>query len=178
VVAQTTKIQTFVSSSGNDANTSSGCQMGAPCQTIDRALSVTVAGGAVVCLDTGSFNVSPINITQAVTIDCHDRLVAAIPSTEPCAEDGIVINAPGGVVTLRDINISGSPTSLSDQPICGQNGIHIEAAAVVNLEDCVTENWSQSGISVTTSANMVLNVRNTTIRNVANGISFAPTGAP
>jgi hypothetical protein len=166
---------TAVSITGNDSNTSSACGFPTPCQSIDVAIGVTASGGTVVCLDTGLFKELPVNITQSITIDCHDRLVAPVyTESEACEQPGININAAGGVVTLRNINISAA--THGNGSFCGTNGITIEAAAKVIIEDCVIENFPDSGISVTTSADTVVNIKNTTITNSANGINLAPTG--
>jgi hypothetical protein len=169
VAAHATSDTTYVSITGSDSNTSSDCFMSAPCQSFNAALTVTKVGGQIVCLDTGLFSSNPLTITQSVTIDCRERLVDPVPVLFTCAGDGIHINAPSGVVTLRTINISGTNG-------CGQNGIVVEAAAKVIIEDCVIENFAQNGISVTTSANTVLNIKNTSITNSANGISLTPSG--
>jgi hypothetical protein len=161
--------QTWISATGSDSNTSTACQASAPCQSFRAAFGETFAGGEIGCLGSASdAEENTTSITKTITIDCHGapaeylQVIAGI--------DGLVIDAPGGVVTLRGLNIDGT-----NGP-AGLNGVVIEAAAVVNIEDCVIENWAQSAISVTTSADTVLNIRNTSIRNSANGISFAPTG--
>jgi hypothetical protein len=156
--------RTWISATGDDAN---GCDASDPCRTFNQALSLTLVGGEVSCLGPGPRDAQlTLTITGTVTIDCHGTF-AGILTYSSSATNAIVVNAPSAVVTLRGLNINGYTSS---------NGIVIQAAAVVNIEDCVIENFSQSGISVTTSANTILNVRNTTIRNAANGISFAPTG--
>jgi hypothetical protein len=166
--------QTYVSATGANSNTATNCQQTAPCLTINLALTVTSPGGQIVCLDTGFY--TPFTISQSVTIDCHDRLVAPLPGgTEyNCASDGIAIDAPGGVVTLRNVNLAGFLGT--DDPNCIGNGINIEAASKVIIEDCVIENFPQSDITATTSANTVLNIRNTTITNSVDGINLVPTG--
>lgn len=164
-------LHTFISITGNDANTASECQLSAPCQSFEAAYSKTAEHGHVSCLDTGTFSSYPFTITQSITLDCHDRFALPVPlGGIGCGENAIVINAPGATVTLRNINIS------TFNGVCATNGVSIEAASVVNIEDCLIDSFPQSGISVTTSANTILNVVNTRIRNAANGISLAPTG--
>jgi hypothetical protein len=113
------------------------------------------------------------NITKTITIDCHGASGTYLVAVG--SNNGFVINAPGDVVTLRGLNIDGTNGPGAGGPF-GLNAVVIQAAAIVNIEDCVIENFAQSGISVTTAANTVLNIKNTTIRTSANGISFAPTG--
>jgi hypothetical protein len=142
------------------------------CADFVPALTATAIGGEVNCLGPAepSWQNQPITITGSVTIDCHGTSAGHMPWE---GANGVVINAPNAFVTIRGLNLNGVANSTSLAP--GQSGIVIEAAAAVNIEDCVIENFPQTGISVTTSANTVLDIRNTVIRNVANGISFAPT---
>jgi hypothetical protein len=49
-----------------------------------------------------------------------------------------LINAPGKVVTLRGLNVAGRS--------CTLNGVLIQDAAAVFIEDCVIESWPQKGI--------------------------------
>jgi hypothetical protein len=167
--------QAWISATGNDVNTSSGCQASAPCLSFHAALSQTFTGGEVGCLGSASdFEAGATEVTFAVTIDCHGAPAEYLATDAPNI-NGFVISAAGAVVTLRGLNIDGT-NGLNTGGTFGLNGVVIEAAAVVNIEDCVIENFAQSAISVTTSANTVLNIRNTSIKNSANGISFAPTG--
>jgi hypothetical protein len=167
-------VQAWVSATGSDSNTSTGCQASAPCQSFHAAIGVTENGGEVGCLGSVSDSESgATNVTPTITIDCHGA-PAEYLAGKVQGINGFVINAPGNVVTLRGLNIDGT-NSPGGGP-WGLNGVVIEAAAVVNIEDCVIENFAQSAISVTTSADTVLNIRNTSIRNSANGISLAPTG--
>jgi hypothetical protein len=169
------QVQTWISATGNDSNTSTDCQASAPCQSFHAALPKTAPGGEVGCLGSASdVEGAATSITFTITIDCHGA-PAEYLAGEGTNNNGFVINAGGAVVTLRGLNIDGTNGPSLGGPY-GLNGVVIEAAAVVNIEDCVIENWAQNAISVTTSANTVLNIRNTSIRNSANGISLAPTG--
>src|ERR1035438_5253486 len=58
--------RTFVSTIGNDANTSANCSPSAPCRTLSAALSVTYPGGEIVVLTSGGYG--PATITQSVVI--------------------------------------------------------------------------------------------------------------
>jgi hypothetical protein len=168
-------VQTWISATGSDSNTSTGCQASAPCSSFSGALSQTPHGGEVGCLGSVSdLEGAATTIINTNTIDCHGA-PAEYLAGKANNINGFVINAPGDVVTLRGLNIDGT-NGPDVGATFGLNGVVVEAAAVVNIEDCVIENFSQSGISVTTSADTVLNIRNTSIRNSVNGISFAPTG--
>jgi hypothetical protein len=168
--------ETFISITGSDSNTSTTCQPDAPCQTFDQAYTVTLAGGQIVCLDTGAFANFPFTIGQSVTLECHDKNVAPTPlGGVTCGDNAIVINAAGATVTLRNINLS------SRDGTCVTTGISIQAAAVVNIEDCVIENFPQSGIRDQRSGTGRLVIRNTVLRNngssstsLSGGINIVP----
>jgi hypothetical protein len=94
---------TWVSHSGSDAN---NCTSASPCATFTRALALTTQGaGEVSCLDSGSFG--RVTITFSVTIDCGATVAVTVSDTVAPCVDGISINAPGGVVTLRGLNVTG-----------------------------------------------------------------------
>ncbi len=168
-------IRTYVIATGNDSNLASGCQPSAPCQSFNTALAATIEGGVVNCLGTSesdSEDTTPINITQAVTIDCHGA-VAAHTSSQVT---GLVINAPasGAVVTLRGVTIDGL-SGYQNGSLAGTTGVLIQAAAVVNIEDCVIENFAASGIvDQRGSGSGQLFIRNTVVR--ANGNITAGNG--
>jgi hypothetical protein len=145
---------TWVSHNGSDGN---NCLAIAPCRTFTTALSQTVNGGQVSCLDSGSFG--PLTITNSVIIDCVGA--AASPDIDDvtfCA--GIVaINAPGHFVTLRGLHIAGIDP-------CQKHGIDIQAATEVFIEDCVIEFWQDNGIlDRRTTRQTTLVIRNTMLRN-------------
>src|SRR5205807_8536137 len=61
--AQSTR--TWVSGVGDDANP---CSRTAPCKTFAGAISKTISGGEIDCLDPGGFG--QVTITKSITIDC------------------------------------------------------------------------------------------------------------
>src|SRR5580698_1587724 len=63
--AQAQASRTWVSGVGDDANP---CSRTAPCKTFAGAISKTLAGGEIDCLDPGGFG--GITITKAITLDC------------------------------------------------------------------------------------------------------------
>jgi hypothetical protein len=149
--------RTWVSRNGTQANTASSCIAQFPCDLFVTALSVTPPGGEIDCLDSSDFGV--VFITKSVTIDCSAQLGTIDPSA---AFAGITINAPGGVVTLRGLSLNGAGIS--------GNGITIQAAAAVTIENCVIQNYSgnaSAGIIATTP--LQLNITDTLITNNSNG---------
>jgi len=163
-------INTWVSATGSDGNTGTSCQQSAPCQTFQAALGVTAAGGEINCIGPVTYvSDTTINITQAVTINCLGTLGGAEVNLEPA----VVINAAGAVVTLRGLNLDGL-YGFNTQ-IAGLNGVVIQAAAVVNIEDCEIENFAQRGINdQRTSGATQLFVKHTVVRNnIGTGIAVA-----
>jgi hypothetical protein len=156
---------TWVSNSGSDAN---NCSSASPCLSFTRALTQTQDGGEVSCLDSGSF--TPLTVTISVTIDCAGTVATPGFDNAAVCGDLIFINVPGGVVTLRGLNVTGLVFAG-----CNSGGIHIQAAAAVYIEDCVIENFTQKGIlDVRTTGLTKLAIKNTTVRNnVSAGIVVA-----
>jgi hypothetical protein len=91
----------------------------------------------------------------------------ATPNTDfsTSCTNAITINAPGKIVTLRGLNVTG----LTMVGVCGNtNGILIQAAAAVYIEDCVIQNFTQMGIlDVRTAGATKLAIKNTIVRNNA-----------
>jgi hypothetical protein len=162
----------WVSNSGADGNS---CSESSPCATFARALTQTDAGGEIGCLNSGSYVTNTgLTITQSVTIDCNGVVAWANGDTVSYTGDAITINGSGIVVHLRNLSISG--LSGSFLPTINHSGVVIQAAALVNIENCTIKNWTQSGITAATSANTILNVRDTSISNAGTGISLLPSG--
>ena len=170
---------TLISVTGDDAHTSTGCQIN-PCLSINAALTQTVTGGQVSCLGPDIYYTGlTATITSSVTIDCPASSLSILIC---CTVNGIIINAPAAIVTLRNLNLNGMNAPEFSGAVEGVTGIVIQAAAVVNIEDCVIENFSQSGISdQRTSGSGQLFIRDTVMRNngsssspLSGGISIAP----
>src|ERR1700680_2363328 len=101
----------FVSSSGSDANTASGCGLAAPCRGFASAQTVVSDGGEIVALDAAGYG--PITITKNVTITANPGFYAGIAVA---SGDAVTINTPSINVTLRGLNING---------IGGYNGVAV-----------------------------------------------------
>jgi hypothetical protein len=151
----------WVSHNGSDLN---NCTAASPCSTFDRALRLTFDGGQVSCLDSGAFG-NLFEITISITIECSGAVATPNDEVATGCTNGIVINAPGKVVTLWGLNVAGYvlPNVCSDT-----TGILIQAAAAVYIEGCVIENFTQKGIlDVRTSGLTKLAIKNTIVRNNA-----------
>jgi hypothetical protein len=161
--AQATR--TWVSGVGDDVNP---CSRTAPGKTFAGAISKTATGGEINVIDPGGFGV--VTITKSITIDGNGTFASILAA----GTSGIIINAPGAVVNLRNLSINGA--SLAASP--GLSGVRILAAAQVNIENCVIFGFTQRGVSVETAADCRLNITDTTIRNCALGAVHArPTAA-
>jgi hypothetical protein len=156
-MAQATR--TWVSGVGDDANP---CSRTAPCKTLAGAISKTATGGEINILDPGGFGA--VTITKSITID-GGGIIGSILSG---GTNGIIVNAPNGLVTIRNFSINGTGT------ILGINGIRVTAVKKLLVENCMLSSFSANGIDFnnsTTAADIVIN--NTTITNASGGINIA-----
>ena len=158
-LAQATR--TWVSGVGDDANP---CSRTAPCKTLAGAISKTATGGEINILDPGGFGT--VTVTKSITID-GGGITGSILSS---ATNGVIVNAPNGLVTIRNFSINGTGTTL------GINGIRVIAVKRLLVENCTLANFSANGIDFnsTTAADIIIN--NTTILNANGGISIAGPG--
>jgi hypothetical protein len=172
-VAQANYTETWVSGTGNDGNSASGCQVAAPCQTLGTAMSVTVPGGTVFCAGP-SLLVGILTISQDLTIDCSQGSAA---SPANCAGgDGVDINTAGIKVTLRGLAIYNYDPVQSCTS--GLVGVHITAAALVRIENCKIYGFSSAGVDVApSSGNVVVKIQDSTITSNDAGILVVPTGS-
>ena len=159
--AATTAKRTFVASYGNDANL---CSIAAPCRNFTRAITQTSASGEVIVLDSAGYGA--VTITQSVSIIAPAGIYAGI---SVFGGDGVTVNAPGAIVVLRGLSINGQG---------GNNGISLQAAARVRIENCVISAMHLAGIS-DTAANAELIVLDTVVRdNLGSGVTlFADLGS-
>src|ERR1700693_735661 len=69
----------FVSSTGSDANTASGCGLAMPCRTFASAMTVVSDGGEIVALDAAGYG--PVAIDKSVTITSNPGFYAGIAAS-------------------------------------------------------------------------------------------------
>lgn len=134
--AQATR--TWVSGVGDDVNP---CSRTAPCKTWAGAISKTATAGEINALDPGGFGT--LTITKSITIDGGGTFA----STPASGTIGFLINVPAGNpsdpqrrVVLRNLSINGTGTTP------GIDGVRINAARSVSIENTQIENFSQNGI--------------------------------
>lgn len=159
--AQATR--TWVSGVGDDANP---CSRTAPCKTFAGAISKTASPGEIDCLDPGGFGA--VTITKSITIDCGGGIVGSVLAS---GVNGIIINAAGANVILRNLSINGAGTTL------GVRGISILSANSVTVENSQIMNFSQQCIADVRPTAGNLNVNNVDMRFCAlAGIGTATSG--
>lgn len=117
--AQATR--TWVSGVGDDANP---CSRTAPCKTFAGAISKTADGGEINTIDPGGFG--GVTITKSITIS-GDHVQAGIVVS---GTNAIIVNAPGKVVTLRNLNIAGLGTGLSGVRFIQGAALHVENSTI------------------------------------------------
>lgn len=150
--------RTFVSGQGTDSGT---CTLQAPCRSLAYAVTQTEVGGELAVLNTAGYGAA--TIMRAISITNEDGVEAAVSVT---SGDGITINAPGSVVNLRGLTLTGTGG--------GKNGMTLQAAATLNIQNCVVRGFSLEGLNFTTGA-LNVSVFDTTISNNGNnGIYFGP----
>jgi hypothetical protein len=152
--AHATFQHTWVSRGGSDTNP---CTLASPCATLTQALSQTVDGGVISCLDSGDFG--QYTVTISVTIDCTGTVATPDTASGMICAPGVTVNAPVGVVILRGL-------TFANWVRCITSGILIQAATAVYIEDCVIENWPGKGIlDQRTTGLTKLAIKNTIVRN-------------
>jgi hypothetical protein len=143
--------RTFVSTGGSDAN---NCALLSPCRGFGAAVAAVAAGGEVIALDSGGYG--PVTITKSVSITSPAGVYAGI-SVLP-GQDGVVVNGPFVVVTLKGLTINGQG---------GNAGIDFIQGAELNVESCEIANvgGAQTGGIVARAQGGRVVVRDTTIRD-------------
>ncbi len=121
------QLLTFVSNAGDDTRP---CTVQAqPCKTLLRAAAVTLASGTVRILSDLAAQPAT-NIVRSVTVEGGGNSVIG----------AITISASAAVVTLRGLHLTGRDALA--------NGIIINSAAAVHIEDCAVERYTNDGIKL------------------------------
>jgi len=163
VSLQAQATRTWVSGVGDDVNP---CSRTAPCKTFAGAISKTAANGEISVLDPGGFGA--VTITKGITLDGSEQISGVLVA----GTNGINVSAATtDVVILRNLDIHGSNFT-------GINGIQVNSAKAVFVENCRIQNFSASGIRVAnTSGTVSVHVTHCDIRsNTIAAILTNPTG--
>ncbi|MFL5844368.1 MAG: right-handed parallel beta-helix repeat-containing protein [Solirubrobacteraceae bacterium] len=134
--------QSWVAGVGDDANL---CGYSDPCLTFAAAVAATDPDGVVTANSPGDFG--PFTATQGVTIDGTGAQAVVLAATG----DGIVVNAPGKDVVLRDLDLqwgAGGPCSAAGTAA----GIRILAARSVTIDKVTVRGFPGAGIAIAPTA--------------------------
>lgn len=121
--------RTFVASTGVD---NPNCSIASPCRSFAAAITATSPGGEIIVQDSAGYG--PVTVTKAVSIIAPPGIYGGI---SVFSGNGVTINAPGATVVLRGLSINGQG---------GANGILVQQAARVRVENCVVSNMGAQGI--------------------------------
>ena len=161
--AQATR--TWVSGVGDDANP---CSRTAPCKTFAGAISKTAAAGEINCIDPGGYGA--VTITKSITVSCESGTAGVLVS----GTNAIIVSAAAtDFVYLKGLDIEGLGTGL--------NGVVVNSAALVQIEDCIIRRFTGFGIQIKPSSTLTFVVQRTSLFNNLNGASgggvqIRPTG--
>jgi hypothetical protein len=156
--------RTFVSAqTGSDSNTASNCALATPCRNFNAAVSVVLAGGEVVALDSGGYG--PTTLTKAVTLTSPSGVYAAITALTGGSSAITVTAGSTDTVVLRGLTLTG---------LGGANGINVTAVGNLHVEGCIMSGFSNNGLNVALAATgSQIHVKDTISRNNAgSGISI------
>lgn len=156
--------RTFVSAEGADTGV---CSLTAPCRSFAYAVTQTASGGEVAVLSTAGYG--PVTINHAISIINQDGVEAGITTTS--AEDAVTVSAGASdIVNLRGLTLVGGET--------GNNGITLNSAGTLNIQNCVVRGFESDGINLVHTASSKINVSDTILSNNGNdGLGARPTGS-
>ncbi len=157
-LAQSTR--TWVSGVGDDANP---CSRSSPCKTFAGAISKTVAGGEINCIDAGGYGA--LTITKALSIICSAGEAGVLVS----GTNGITIAAGANDQILLDgLDIEGLGTGL--------DGINIQSAAEVVIRNCNIHQFGGNGVTIVTNSLIRVIIRSSMIaENAGSGVVISST---
>ncbi|MBI3150335.1 MAG: right-handed parallel beta-helix repeat-containing protein [Betaproteobacteria bacterium] len=153
--------RTFVSTTGNDANTASNCSTTAPCRGFTAALTVTDSGGEIIVLSSGGYG--PVTINKSVSIIAPEGVYAGI---SVFSGNGITISTAGVDVVLRGLTINRLGGS--------GDGIKVTAGHSLMVQNCVVTHFnSDSGSGVYVTGATQVRLLDSLLQGNFNGAHFA-----
>jgi len=165
-VAANAQSRTWVSGVGDDLNP---CSRTAPCKTFAGAISKTSDKGEIDALDPGGFGT--VTITKSITIDGAGTMASILFT----GTNGVFVNdsataTPNTIeVTLRNLSLNGGGT--------GIDGVRFISGKRLTIDNCNIFNGTGDGVEVlTTASNLMLEIRNSTIENMNQGLNVHPGG--
>lgn len=168
VIANAQATRTWVASTGSDTNP---CSRTAPCKSFDAAIVLTAVGGEIDCLD-ANVESGTLDIDKSITIDCEDTE----GTLKSSINNGININITDPNDTAKNVRIRGF---LINGVGAGSNGIRVQSANKLTLEEVVIDGYTSHGLSLENSSGAFnLVIKDSTIKNNGgNGINTALSGA-
>ncbi len=167
LTAQAQLARTFVSITGNDANT---CDRDFPCRNFNEAISKTAMGGVVTALDSGSYG----HITVKKSLTIQGAPGAAVIVSRTAVKGPVVFVELNNYLTvvLRNLHIT---KPVGNGP---NKGIDFRTAGSLHVENCVISGFdfeaTDAGISINYPASEAdgarLFVKDTLIRGNALGL--------
>jgi hypothetical protein len=152
---------TWVSSTGNDANSCTATQ---PCATLFGAANHVDSGGQINCIDSPSFTFTNFGKADPLTIDCAGVYQTTSPNV------GAIWTFSNVVLRIRNLTISGTAG--------GYPAIKVTGGGTLILENCVFENFNASGAGAALDIEPIgplnLVLTNTRISNNASGVLIKP----
>ena len=139
--------RTWVSGVGDDANP---CSRTAPCKTWQGAMGKTMIGGEIDALDPGPYGA--VAITKSITLDGGgEHASILVPGLTGVAVNIPADNAndPNRRVVLRNISINGTGRDGTVGTSTGVNGVRIDSARAVHVENVRIANFVQNAIDFT-----------------------------
>jgi hypothetical protein len=171
-------IETFVASTGSDGNNCSTVTLA--CRSFGKALMQTFSGGQITVLDAADYG--PASITGGISIinDNGGTATNALGGVGFGGISGMVYIDAGSsdTVTLRGLVLNAE--TFSGNP--SFNGLLINNAQRVNIENCTILNAPGSGILVSPGLQPAtlppvinINIQNTTVNGNSAGVKVAST---
>jgi hypothetical protein len=158
--------RTWVSSTGTDAG---ACGRANPCRSLIFAMTRTLAGGQISCVDGASFG--PIIILKSLTIECDASPGGIIVDNGNAVT---ILTQDTDVVHIRGLQIAGMPTSCC--------GIRVAGGGTIILEHVVVRNFAGDyGLVVEAAGTARVFVSDSSFSNngtggIGGGILIQPTG--
>ncbi len=151
--------RTFGASYGSPANTAFNCSIARPCRAFSEAMSVTIAGGEIIVLDSAGYG--PVTINQSVSIVAPTGVYAGISVPNTGNSTGVAIAGAAISVALRGITINSTG---------GMYGIRMTLGSELTVEHCVISNFVGSNIGVSIETAATVKIADTVVRDNGNGI--------
>src|ERR1700682_1505891 len=145
-MAQGQNFRTFVSGTGSDGNTGSGCLQTAPCRTFAAAIGVTNAGGQVVALDSTGY--SGFSINKSITIEGAPGATAFI-FVGAGATGVTVTGVSTDMIVLRNLYVDGLGNAST-------TGLSHTTAAKLAVQNCTFRSLT-TGVEVSTAKMDIIN---------------------